>query len=108
MAKFAASGSAASGVPGDFMTVSTDWKTPPVILLIGLRPGAASIVAMSIFFIVVIASIARFAAERSGSSVASSSTRRRDLPGEAPVILHVRSPHLPPMSVKAAPAGRYP
>ena len=36
---------------------------------------AASIVAMSIFFIFIIASNARFAAERSESVVASSSTR---------------------------------
>jgi hypothetical protein len=36
---------------------------------------AASIVAMSIFLIVIMASIARFAAARSGSVVASSNTR---------------------------------
>ena len=49
--------------------------------------AAASIAAMSIFLIVIMASKARFAAARPGRSSSGRAAARRDLPGEAPAVL---------------------
>ena len=86
------------------MTPSSDWKTAPVSLRIdGLAPlSAASILATSIFFIVIIASNARLAAALSGLLIASSRTRGVICQEKPQLSLHqpqaLSSPPLPAMA----------
>src|SRR5271166_880138 len=91
------------------MTSSSDWKTPPVILLIGLRPGARGLDRGDVDLLHrhhCFHCALRGCAIRVVRRVEQHA--RRDLPGEAPAILHVRSPHSPPTSANAAPCGSVP